>query len=201
MGNYSSKVFKRLFDYPIKEKPICFVRQEDYSSTGEPVETGDDDKEAMTQYDNLCNAFFSRLLVERRQSKLLREKDYETAIKSLLETFPGWNEMTMTHLQGIFHLFDKKHSGLIDFKEFCSLVESFGDDSTKDARRVAFEQTDSDMDGQINYNEFLSVIYNYDPPDEEGNIQGLALKCRTIAEDINFVSKLTVGEQIEYGLF
>lgn len=34
MGNKISRILKRLFDYPIKRKPICFYRQEDFSSTG-----------------------------------------------------------------------------------------------------------------------------------------------------------------------
>lgn len=70
----------------------------------------------MTQYDNLCNSFFTRLLAERRQSKLLREHNYQFAVQKQLETFPGWNEMTMTNLQGIFHLFDVNQNGLINFE-------------------------------------------------------------------------------------
>lgn len=47
----------------------------------------------------------------------------------------------------------------------------------------------------------FQLIYYYDPPDNEGNLRGLAKRCRTTADDINFVSRLSVGEQIEYGLF
>lgn len=36
MGNRLSSIINRLFDYPIKRKPICFHRQEDFTSTGEP---------------------------------------------------------------------------------------------------------------------------------------------------------------------
>lgn len=39
------------------------------------------------------------------------------------------------------------------------------------------------------------------PVDEEGKITGLAKLCYDVAENIRFVSSLSVGEQLEYGLF
>lgn len=34
MGNILKNLAHRIFEYPIKRKPICFFRQEDFSSTG-----------------------------------------------------------------------------------------------------------------------------------------------------------------------
>ena len=41
----------------------------------------------------------------------------------------------------------------------------------------------------------------YFNPSEDGNLTGLAKLCYDVAENIRFVSNLSVGEQLEYGLF
>lgn len=67
-------------------------------------------------------------------------------------------------------------------------------------RKKHYDEGDSDQDGWLTYDEYLSVIYNYNPP-EKGEISGLAKLCYDVAENIRFVSSLSVGEQLEYGLF
>lgn len=47
----------------------------------------------------------------------------------------------------------------------------------------------------------FKLVYYINPPDEEGNLTGLAKLCYDVAENIRFVSGLSVGEQLEYGLF
>lgn len=40
MGQQASAVFSglgRFFEYPVKRKPICFYRQEDFTATGMPI--------------------------------------------------------------------------------------------------------------------------------------------------------------------
>jgi hypothetical protein len=46
----------------------------------------------------------------------------------------------------------------------------------------------------------FQLVYNYNPS-EDGQLSGLALVCNEVADNIQFVSSLTVGEQLEYGLF
>lgn len=101
------------------------------------------------------------------------------------------------------------------------MLESLGDDNSGELRKKQFDKVDADSDGWISYDEFLSVsnklfsalfilhlilsylklVYNMNPPDEEGNLKGLAKLCYDVAENIKFVSSLSVGEQLEYGLF
>lgn len=40
-------------------------------------------------------------------------------------------------------------------------MESFGDDTTQEQRKVTFEKADRDMDGWIDYNEFIMVLKNF----------------------------------------
>lgn len=47
---------------------------------------------------------------------------------------------------------------------------------------------------------FFQAIYNFNPP-QNGLLQGLGKLCFEASENIRFVSNLTVGEQLEYGLF
>lgn len=39
------------------------------------------------------------------------------------------------------------------------------------------------------------------PPDADKSLRGLGKLCYDVAENIRFVSNLSVGEQLEYGLF
>nr|CAD7198548.1 unnamed protein product [Timema douglasi] len=82
----------------------------------------------------------------------------------------------------------------------CAVLESLGDESTMEERKSRYEDTDKDNDGWISYDEFLSLVYNFNPP-VDGEMEGLARTCFEVAENIRFVSGLSVGEQLEYGLF
>ncbi|CAH2242269.1 jg25197 [Pararge aegeria aegeria] len=48
--------------------------------------------------------------------------------------------------------------------------------------------------------QYNQLVYNFSPP-EDGELTGLARLCNEVADNIQFVSNLTVGEQLEYGLF
>ncbi|KAH9633200.1 hypothetical protein HF086_017755 [Spodoptera exigua] len=113
----------------------------------------------------------------------MKEKDRRWSMQKVVERFPGWNEVTIANL----------HS-------FGAVLESLGDESGMDVRKDKFNAADTDNDGWITYDEFLSLVYNFNPS-EEGRVTGLAAMCNDVAENIQFVSNLTVGEQLEYGLF
>lgn len=83
----------------------------------------------------------------------------------------------------------------------CAVLESFGDESEMDYRKEKFDSADEDMDGWINYDEFLNLIYNFNSNPGAPGLSGLAQLCYEISENIKFVGNLSVGEQLEYGLF
>lgn len=70
-------------------------------------------------------------------------------------------------------------------------------------RKERFDDADTDMDSWISYDEFLSLVYNFNKNDNESSegLTGLAQLCFEVSENIKFVSSLSVGEQLEYGLF
>lgn len=117
-----------------------------------------------------------------------------------MRRFPGWNEVTLENLHNLFLLFDNNLNGMLNFEDFSAILESLGDENPTDMRKEKFDETDVDLDGWINYEEFLSLVYNFNDM-EDNEMTGLGKLCFDVAENIKFVSSLSVGEQLEYGLF
>lgn len=64
MGSRVSAIVNRLFDYPIKRKPICFHRQEDFTSTGEPIPRNENvTSEPPTEYIGCASSSFPDLII------------------------------------------------------------------------------------------------------------------------------------------
>ncbi|XP_026763507.1 uncharacterized protein LOC113521993 [Galleria mellonella] len=204
MGHQISSIFSglaRFFEYPVKRKPICFYRQEDFTATGEPnKKITDSQKHPMTDYDKLVDQFYKRLAEQRQYNQEMKDQDRRWSVQKVVKRFPGWNEVTIANLHSLFLLFDDHSNGMLGFDDFCAVLESLGDETIMEIRKEKFTAADSDNDGWITYDEFLSLVYNFSPQ-ENGQISGLALLCNEVAENIQFVSNLTVGEQLEYGLF
>lgn len=118
MGAKISSIIKRLFDYPIKRKPICFFRQEDFSTTGEPLPKEEQDSKGLqTEYDKLVENFYTQLLEQRRQTRDMQEKNRKYGVQKVMRRFPGWNEMTIANLHSLFLLFDQNLNGMMNFED------------------------------------------------------------------------------------
>lgn len=132
MGNLLKAVAKRLFEYPIKRKPICFFRQEDFTSTGrsawpisklvlesgtsfagEPIKTQAAEKPIVTEYEELVRSFYENLKAKRKMTKLMQEQNRRHSMQKILKKFPGWDEMTVSNLQNLFLLFDDNKSAML----------------------------------------------------------------------------------------
>ncbi|XP_047536387.1 uncharacterized protein LOC125070531 [Vanessa atalanta] len=204
MGQHVSAVVSslgRFFEYPVKRKPICFYRQEDFTATGEPQrKVSDVHKVVMTDYDRLVDQFYKRLAEQRQYNQEMKEQDRRWSMQKVVRRFPGWNEVTIANLHSLFLLFDNQSNGMLGFDDFSAVLESLGDETSMETRKEKFKEADSDNDGWITYDDFLSLVYNFSPQ-ENGDLTGLARLCNEVADNIQFVSNLTVGEQLEYGLF
>ncbi|XP_065172071.1 alpha-actinin A-like isoform X2 [Atheta coriaria] len=183
--------------YHIKKPSTNF---EDFSSTGDPLPKDDASQHGpMSEYDKLVQSFYARLLEQRRAHMEEEEKNEYQGTKGSTK-YPGWDDMTIANLHSLFLLFDKNLNGMLNYDDFSAVLESLGDETSNDYRKQMFDDIDRDMDGWITYDEFLEVIYHFHP--QEGDtLTGLAKLCFDIAENIKFVSALSVGEQLEYGLF
>lgn len=178
------------------------------------------------RYDKLVETFYSRLLSQRRHAKQMQEKNKQWGVQKMLKKYPGWNEMTVSNLHSLFLLFDNQKTGMLSYPDlwghiinvWClnlnilanrfemfwlissAVLESIGDSTNADFRKQKFDNADVDTDGWISYDEFLALLYNFTPP-IDGELTGVAKLCYDIAENVRFVSSLSVGEQLEYGLF
>lgn len=111
------KIVTRLFDYPIKRKPICFFRQEDFSSTGDPLPKDDASQHGpMSEYDKLVQSFYARLLEQRRAHMEEEEKNEYQGTKGSTK-YPGWDDMTIANLHSLFLLFDKNLNGMLNYDD------------------------------------------------------------------------------------
>ncbi|XP_072942763.1 uncharacterized protein [Epargyreus clarus] len=204
MGHHVSSLYSslgRFFEYPVKRKPICFYRQEDFTATGEPMkQVSEKQKAPMTDYDKLVELFYKRLAEQRQYNQEMKEQDRRWSMQKVVEKFPGWNEVTIANLHSLFLLFDNQSNGMLGFDDFCAVLESLGDETSMELRKEKFNEADTDTDGWVTYDEFLSLVYTFSPQENE-QLTGLAQLCNDVADNIQFVSNLSVGEQLEYGLF
>lgn len=103
MGNRLNRILTRLFDYPIKRRPICFYRQEDFSSTGEPLAKADREQVAPpTEYDKLVQAFYNRLLAQRKHSKQLQDKNRRFSVQRVTKL---WSKLLDNNLSSIYSFY------------------------------------------------------------------------------------------------
>ena len=60
-----------------------------------------------------------------------------------------------SELQEFFHECDHNGDGLIELKEFASLLKSIGSDVSDEECKIGFAELDADSDGRIDFNEFI----------------------------------------------
>ncbi|XP_045477330.1 uncharacterized protein LOC123682634 [Harmonia axyridis] len=203
MGSYITTIFKRLFHFPIQRKPICYYRQEDFSSTGVPLLRSKLKKKASmkrTDLDDFQMKFYSNLLRERRLNR--EQKGRSSSMKQSVRDYPGWDETTLSNIHSLFLLFNNRENGMLNFINFSAILESLGDTNTYEEKRKHFDLADSDKDGWLSYDDFVKLMFYMNPIDPDTQeITGVARLCRETADNIKFVTSLRVGEQLEYGLF
>lgn len=111
MGATLSKFWNRLTECPIKEKPICFYLQKNFKSTGEEIV---DNNEPQTDaYDELQNAFITKLERVRKQNK-----------NWLKDAFPYWDQLVIDNLNNIYIMLASEKNGMMDLEKLYQLLFS-----------------------------------------------------------------------------
>jgi calmodulin len=67
---------------------------------------------------------------------------------------------TETDFVNAFNIFDRDHNGLINGAELFEIFQSLGIEATKDDCDELIKDADLDMDGYINYEEFVRMLMN-----------------------------------------
>ena len=68
------------------------------------------------------------------------------------------NDQQMSEYRESFALFDKNGDGAIDVKELGHVMRSLGQDPTEDELKDMIHDVDSDNNGTIDFNEFLTIM-------------------------------------------
>ncbi|XP_023026260.2 uncharacterized protein [Leptinotarsa decemlineata] len=199
MGNCFYAFYERFCDYPLKKSRSCayhlpFPGQEDSINKEQ-----DDGSRIKTQYEEVMDEF-NRLLLEKRIENRSKVKGQTWEEKNILTQYPEWNESTISYLHSLFVSFCDDKNKQIDFKSFSCILESLGDESSMESRKHKFEEMDQDHNGYIEYTDFLYLVYNFN------SIRGaketsLRVLCLKMTEKIKAVERLSIGQQLEYGLF
>ncbi|XP_072382984.1 uncharacterized protein [Diabrotica undecimpunctata] len=189
MGQYFSSVISGILDYPLKPTRYCAFIPE--VPQDEKVDSETEEEETESKYDKLVKDFNKKLL-ENRTEKRQRIDGKSWEEKNLAINFPDWNESTISYLHSLFLTFLNESNKMIDFEAFSCILLCLWSDCDLEKRRKRFTVIDTNQDGFIDYLDFLELIYFYD---------NLADAARKIAEQTQFINKLSIGEQLEHGLF
>ena len=64
--------------------------------------------------------------------------------------------MNTNELRQTFDQFDRDSNGIIDYAEFCELLNALSSDMEDDSRRIGFDLIDTDHNGTIDFDEFAA---------------------------------------------
>ncbi len=70
--------------------------------------------------------------------------------------------MSDNELNQLFNSFDRDHNGVIDFSEFCELLDALDSEMEEESRKIGFDIIDNDHNGTIDFNEFSSWWHEQD---------------------------------------
>lgn len=104
MGGFLS----RLFENPLKTKPISFHLQANFKSTGEEILPEDDSAYQLNNpFDNLLKKFVAKLAQNSEDNERW----------SILGEFPEWNQTTIDHLRHHFIILTEEKLGVMTFRQ------------------------------------------------------------------------------------
>ncbi|KAG5883564.1 hypothetical protein JTB14_022431 [Gonioctena quinquepunctata] len=199
MGNCLNALYMRLFDYPLKKsRPSAY--HPPFPAQEEAINKEQDDvNKVKTQYDKIMEEF-NRLLIDKRMENNSKINGESWDERNLLKLYPEWNDSTLSYLHSLFVCFCDEEIKQINFKSFLCILESLGDESEIEWRRKRFEGIDADSDGYIEYKDFLYLVYNFNVNKDSRN-KSLRQLCSNMTEKVKHVESLSLGQQLEYGLF
>ncbi|OXA50054.1 uncharacterized protein LOC110854188 [Folsomia candida] len=204
------RLLKRLTTFPMLSSAAIYFDEDDRfdpsSGNVRPEPTNDDEAEMSpsseqveiaVNYEKATQALFEAIIRYRKESKAAKD-NYHT-VKVDLKQFPEWNDVMVDRLRSTLQVFDITGDGLLDFEEFCTTLEEFGDITSIETRKKYFATID-DGSGSIDFLEFIRLVYKVTVKTPPG-AEDLAITFQSIDRNMARIRSLDVVQQLQAGLF
>ncbi|CAD5111835.1 unnamed protein product [Dimorphilus gyrociliatus] len=110
--------------------------------------------------ENACD-LYRKILPERQRIQNARLKFHDCSVQEMIRKWPQTTLDTLLDLRSFFLSFDVNGDCLIDFKEFCMVLDELGDRTPLCSRKSFFKQKDSDKSGALDFEEFLELFSRF----------------------------------------
>jgi hypothetical protein len=203
--DWFGQLLVRVFSFPfLTGGRICFYR--DDVNPGDP-RTSKAAWKARKEVEDLVNFEtiemknkYANVLERRKRVKLYIGKYHFEEVD--VTPYPPWDQNIINRHRATFQMFDVSGDGVVDFEEFCAILNDFGDKATPEIRMKYFSKAKTDEFGAIDFDDFLMIMYELTEkeitcPDD----QPLVDTFRKINKNMAIRCKLDVLGQLQGGLF
>jgi calmodulin len=145
-----------------------FLNEEKINEYKESFSIFDKDNDGYISYEQLSEIIkiLGHNIPDEDLQKMFREFDIDNKGSIDFKEFLGImarkmrDTETETDFVNAFNIFDRDHNGLINGQELFDIFQSLGIEATKDDCDELIKDADLDMDGFINYEEFVRMLMN-----------------------------------------
>lgn len=145
-----------------------FLNEEKINEYKESFSIFDKDNDGYISYSQLSEIIkiLGHNIPEEDLQKMFKEFDIDNKGAIDFKEFLGImarkmrDTETETDFVNAFNIFDRDHNGLINSRELFDIFQSLGIEATKDDCDELVKDVDLDMDGFINYEEFVRMLMN-----------------------------------------
>ncbi|EGD76509.1 hypothetical protein PTSG_07626 [Salpingoeca rosetta] len=144
----------------LNEQPVCFDSPSHYDARGRPIPWRTPIHTVASPYYDVQKKHWQELREARTKSIVARKKLSDENTARLLSMYPQWTDSDIADLKDQFHSFDVNQDGMIDFEEMVIVLDSLGDETSREQRKQCFAAVDTDHSGFIDFEEFLELVNN-----------------------------------------
>lgn len=161
--------------FPFQYEPVCFVKESYLTLNGSwkkkflkfKEDTILSEKEVIGKaynppkpWEENAQDLYKKIIYERQSIHKARLKFHEYDTEKIIKKWPKISADTFLDLRSFFLSFDVNGDYLIDFKEFCLVLDELGDQTPLYTRKSFFHEKDLDKSGALDFEEFLELFSN-----------------------------------------
>ncbi|XP_003727589.1 troponin C [Strongylocentrotus purpuratus] len=184
------------FPIPVPKTIISFEPEISYNTSG--VKKKDIEIEYdKTGFESATEKNFQAFVEERKKAREARERFED--LDALQKKFTRYTLAQLETFKFQFMSFDINQDGLIDYHELQIALDELGDSSTKQERRLAFDQIDVDHSDSIDFEEFIELLTVVS---KDGSLSdAIGKMCKRGTDKMSIIRTMSVDRQLQLGLF